>query len=108
MTTASTILHTNQSPARLSSSPEPRHEAIQRHAEQDVHRVANAFYHSTIEYHKRDNGYAVAIDPYSFQDDQCDLSIGYHAIGFIANKVFAILQEPPRTATTTESSRPTC
>jgi hypothetical protein len=29
----------------------------------------NTFYRSTIEHHKRDNGYAGAIDPYSFQDD---------------------------------------
>ena len=51
----------------------------------------NAFYRSTIEHHKRDNGYVGAVDPYSFQDDQYDLSIDYRATGFIANKVFAMI-----------------
>lgn len=51
----------------------------------------NAYYHSVIAHHKRANGYASAIDPYSFQDDQYDQSIDYRATGFIANKVYAMI-----------------
>lgn len=51
----------------------------------------NAFYRSTIEHHRRDNGYAGAIDPYTFHDDKYYPYIDYRATGYVANKVFAMI-----------------
>jgi hypothetical protein len=51
----------------------------------------NSFYHSIIEHHERDNGYAGAVDPYTFQDDEYFAFVDYRATGYVANKVFALV-----------------